>query len=182
MEAISKFDFYVLDFIQKNLRCDFLDVVMVFFTRLGDGGLIWIVLTVAFLISNKYRKLGAAMAIALLLSLFIGNGVLKEFFARQRPFHVNDTALLIEPPSGHSFPSAHTMSSFAAATPIFFFKKKWGAFAYSLASLIAFSRMYLYVHFFTDVFFGAIFGILFGWAGFAAIFRRLKPKRGRRYE
>ena len=174
MDAILKFDFFILDFIQGYMRCGFLDAVMVFFTKLGDNGLIWIVLTLICLITDKYRKLGSAMAIALVLSLLLGNEALKELVARPRPFQLKETALLIAAPPGYSFPSGHTMSSFAAAAAIGLMNKKHAAWAYVLASLIAFSRMYLYVHFFTDVLAGALLGVVFGWAGAAIVSRKLR--------
>jgi len=113
MDAILKFDYFVLDLIQNYMRCGFLDAVFVFFTRLGDGGFIWILLTLICLISEKYRKLGSCLAVSLVLCLLIGNEVLKEVFARQRPFYGTEISLWITPPGGYSFPSGHTMSSFA---------------------------------------------------------------------
>lgn len=179
MDAILKFDFFILDLIQNYMRCGFLDAVMVFFTKLGDNGIIWIALTLACLITDKYRKLGSAMAVALVICLLLGNEVLKEVFARPRPFQINEISLLIAAPSGYSFPSGHTMSSFAAATAIGLTHRKYAKWAYTLAVLIGFSRMYLYVHFFTDVLVGALFGILFGWLGAAIVYRRLKFRRQR---
>lgn len=174
MDAILKFDFFILDLIQNYMRCGFLDAVMMFFTKLGDNGIIWIVLTILCLITDKYRKLGSAMAVALVICLLVGNGVLKELFARQRPFQLNEISLLIAQPSGYSFPSGHTMSSFAAACAIGLTHKKFSKWAYILAGLIAFSRMYLYVHFLTDVLAGVLFGLLFGWIGAAIVYRKLK--------
>lgn len=174
MEAISKFDFFVLDFIQNYMRSGFLDAVMSFFTKIGDNGIIWIVLTLICLITDKYRKLGSAMAVSLVICLLLGNEVLKEVFARQRPYIINEIQLIIAPPGGYSFPSGHTMSSFAAAASIGLTHKKYAKWAYIIAGLIAFSRMYLYVHFLTDVLAGALFGLLFGWIGTAIVYRKLK--------
>ena len=179
MDLISKIDFSVLDFIQNYMRCGFLDAVFVFITKLGDAGFIWIVLTIICLITDKYRKLGSCLAVALVLCLVLGNEVLKEMFARQRPFQISELPLLITAPGGYSFPSGHTMSSFAAATSISLTHKKWGKWAYILAGLIAFSRMYLYVHFLTDVLAGVVFGILFGYLGAAIIYRKLSFRRRR---
>lgn len=174
METLLKFDFYILDLIRDCLSCGFFDRFMVFMTKLGDAGFVWIVLTIAFLISDKYRKVGAAMAISLVLSLFVGNFYLKDIFERPRPFMLKEVSLLIPKPSGYSFPSGHTIASFAAAFPLWLTHKKEGRIALIAAALIGFSRMYLYVHFFTDVLCGAIFGILFGYISAALIYKKLK--------
>ena len=172
MDLVLKLDFYILDLIQNYLRCGFLDAVMVFFTRLGDSGIIWIVLTLICLYTEKYRKLGTAMTFALVIALIFGNELLKELVRRPRPFTYREIELLIPPPSGYSFPSGHTMASFSAATAVCLTHKKWGRWALLLAILISVSRMYLYVHFTTDVIAGALFGVLFGYLGTALIYRK----------
>lgn len=177
MDLIYKIDFFILDFIQKFLKCDFLDAVMVFFTKLGDDGIIWIVITLLCLLSDKYRKTGSALTFALVLCLLLGNEVLKESFMRLRPFQQREIQLLIPAPSGYSFPSGHTMSSFAAAFVFYFTHRKFFKWTVILAGLIAFSRIYLCVHFFTDVFVGVLFGILFGYLGAVIIYRKFKFKR-----
>lgn len=179
MDLVLKFDYFILDLIQNYMRCGFLDAVFVFFTRLGDSGFIWILLTLICLITEKYRKLGSCLAVSLVLCLLIGNEVLKELFARQRPFYGTEISLLITPPGGYSFPSGHTMSSFAAASAIGLTHKRYAKWAYILAGIIAFSRMYLYVHFLTDVLVGVLLGILFGYIGAAIIYRKLSFRRRR---
>lgn len=174
MELILKADFYILDLIQNYLRCGFLDWLMVLFTRLGDSGVIWIVLTLMCLYSDKYRKLGAAMTFALVVALLLGNELLKELVKRPRPFTYTDIELLIPPPHGYSFPSGHTMASFSAATAVCLTQRRLGKWAAVLAVLISVSRMYLYVHFPTDVLCGAIFGVIFGYIGAAIIYRKIK--------
>ena len=101
------------------------------------------------------------MGLALVFSLLIGNIILKPSIARVRPFNINTSIqLLITAPVDFSFPSGHAMSSFAAATVIFCYNKRYGIGALILAGLIAFSRLYLYVHFPSDVIIGTIIGIL----------------------
>lgn len=160
LEAIQNVDQQILDFIQNNMRSEWLDKIMVFFSFLGNGGLIWIVLAVLLLGFRKYRKTGLTMGFALLIGLFVGNLILKNLVARARPCDVQPIVdMLIARPSDYSFPSGHTLSSFECAIVLFCNKKSWGVPALILASLIAFSRMYLYVHYPTDILSGLLIGI-----------------------
>ena len=163
MEVIQNFDFRILDWIQANLRNEVLDVVMPIITSLGNGGAIWIIITAILLIFNKTRNYGYMSVIALILCLLIGNLALKPFIARTRPFDINKVIdIIINKPKDFSFPSGHTMSSFAVATVLFYMDRKIGIIALILAILIGFSRLYLYVHFPSDVIVGMILGILVG--------------------
>ena len=156
----------ILDFIQSNLRSGIMDSVMTFITGLGDSGKIWIACTILLLLIPKTRKAGLAMGIALALEIVCCNVILKPFVARIRPCDVNTAVqLLIERPLDYSFPSGHTASSFAAASALYFGRKKLWIPAAVLAGLIGFSRLYLYVHYPTDVLAGALIGIMMGWLG-----------------
>ena len=161
-------------FLQRGVRMDFsilyalqhlhnavLDRVMVGITSLGNAGWIWIALTAVFLILPKYRKCGVRMAIALILDLILCNLVLKPLAARPRPCWIDEQVkLLVAAPKDYSFPSGHSAASFAAAVSIFVMHKKEGAAALILACLIAFSRLYLFVHFPTDVLAGIAVGFI----------------------
>ena len=161
MEMILNFDNAILDFIQTYMRNGFLDFILPIITKLGNDGILWILIAIAFLISKKYRASGVKLAIALLLCLIIGNITLKPLIARIRPFDINtEIELLITKPTDFSFPSGHTMSSFAAAIVIYNANKRMGIIALILASLIAFSRLYLYVHFPSDVLAGLVIGVI----------------------
>ena len=163
MEQILQFDFGVLQWIAAHLRTDWLTAVMQFITSLGNAGLIWIVLAVVLLFRRKTRPCGIAMLLALLLGLLIGNVWMKNFFARPRPFETfAELTPLIPPPQDYSFPSGHTLSSFAAATVIFCYFRPGGAAALLGAALIGFSRLYLCVHYPTDVLTGMLLGIVIG--------------------
>jgi len=166
----------VLDFIQNNLRSDFLDIIMPIITYLGSGGIIWILAALIFISLKKYRLMGISMIVALILSLLIGNVILKPLIARIRPFEVNTAIeLLIGPPTDYSFPSGHTLSSFAVAIAVFCLNKRFGVIALVFASIIAFSRLYLYVHYPSDVFGGFVIGVSIGFfANF--ITKRLNEK------
>ena len=159
----------ILDWVQTNLRCGFLDGVLPAITRLSDHGEIWIVLAAVLLITKKYRWAGVSVALALVLDLILCNGFLKPLIGRIRPYEVNTTiALLVPPPGDASFPSGHTAASFTAVTALWCAGgvPKWLRWpALALAVVIALSRIYLYVHWPTDVLGGAALGAALGWAG-----------------
>lgn len=156
-------EFVVLDFIQNYLTSAFGDIFMPFVSSLGNGGLIWIFIGVLLLTRKKYRKGGIAVLLGLLVMLVLGDNILKPWIARLRPFQVHPKdSLLILAPSGYSFPSGHTFSSFTAATILLWTDKKIGIPAFILASFIGFSRLYLYVHFPSDVLVGIILGLAVG--------------------
>lgn len=159
---------------------DWLTPVMIFITELGNAGFIWILTGVILLIPEKTRKCGAVMLAALAFSFLTGNLIIKNLVGRERPFIRNGAVpLLIPAPSGFSFPSGHTLSSFTAATVLFLFHKGAGTGAYILAALIAFSRMYLFVHFPTDILAGILLGVLDGALVFLAM-RRAERKVDKR--
>ncbi|WP_343209517.1 phosphatase PAP2 family protein [Anaerolentibacter hominis] len=164
-------------YVIQNLHHPVLDVIMVNLSRLADSGILWICLALVFLYTKKYREYGAAMGTSLFFSFLAGNIILKNLVARSRPCWI-DTGiqLLIANPGDYSFPSGHTSASFAAAMALFLYDKKLGIPALVLASLIGFSRMYLFVHFPTDVLAGAALGIL---SALAAVFLIKGIKRRR---
>ena len=160
LETVYSIDFAILDFIQNTMKCVLLDYLMAFFSSIGSAGIIWIITAIIMICFKKTRATGVMMACALLLGVLIGEVGIKNIVARERPFVVNtDIILNIAQPSGYSFPSGHTCSSFAAATTLFMNNKKIGIVAYIIASLIAFSRLYNYVHFPSDILCGIILGI-----------------------
>ena len=157
MQAI---ELAILDWIRDTLSCGFLDGFFKLVTTLGEVGAIWIVLGLTFLIFRKYRRLGVTVLLGLLFGLVIGNLFLKNVIARERPFMVTEAVrLIIAEPSEYSFPSGHTLSSVIAATCILLRDRRLGIPACILAALIAFSRLYLYVHFPTDILGGALLGV-----------------------
>ncbi len=149
-------------FIQDNIRNPVLDQIMLFITSLGNGGILWIAVTFILLIIKKTRKIGIYCAVALVLQLTLINGLIKNLVGRIRPYEVVDGLnCLIGVQKDPSFPSGHTSSSFAVASVIFMkLPKKFGIPALIMAALIAFSRLYVGVHYPTDVIAGTVFGIL----------------------
>ncbi len=164
MEMLLNLDGNILLWIQDYLRNDFLTPIMIFITSLGNAGIIWILITVLLLFSKKTRKVGILSACALLGSLLINNMILKNLVARVRPYEVvNGLHLLIEKQVDWSFPSGHTGSSFASAVVLYRnLPRKYGVLALILAALIAFSRLYVGVHYPTDVLVAVITGSVIG--------------------
>lgn len=153
----------ILNFIQEHLRSGFGDFIFPLVTYLGSAGLIWIAFAFYKLFIKKDKKEAISMIIALILVLLICLAIIKPVIARPRPFMENTSIkLLISAPKDFSFPSGHTASSFAVVTVMYLYKDKLRSLALVLAILISFSRLYLYVHYPSDVFFGVIFGVLLG--------------------
>ncbi len=171
----ENFDLPILEWIAANLRCAFLDTVMPLITLLGDAGIFWITIAVVMLLLPKYRKIGLSMGAALVIGLLLCNITLKPLVARMRPYDYQLTyfsksiELLIATPHDFSFPSGHTIASFEAATVLLIYNKKLGIPAMVLASLIAFSRLYLYVHYPTDVLASIVLGIGIAFLGTALV-------------
>ena len=155
-----QFDFAILYAIQDHLINPFFTLLMKAFTTMGNGGMIWIILSLGLLCFKKTRKAGLYGLIALTLVAILNNSIIKAIVQRPRPFTYTEISLLISPPGGYSFPSGHTSSSFAAATAIFLQNRNIGIPALILAALIGFSRLYFFVHFPSDVFVGMLEGIL----------------------
>jgi len=162
LETLVNIDGGLLLMIQEYVRTPILDNIMIFITNLGNGGMIWIAATIILLIPKKTRKIGIMSGVALLGSLIINNNILKNIVQRPRPYtRFTDLRILIPTPSEFSFPSGHTSSSFAAAGVFYSnLPKKLGVPAVILAGLIGLSRLYVGVHYPTDVIAGMIMGIL----------------------
>ena len=177
--AIS-FDLPILEWIQANLQSGFLDTVMPIITAFGNGGIFWIACAVLLMFLPKTRRIGFGMAFALTMGLVVCNIILKPGVARIRPYDLQaelgvTIRLLCEAQHDFSFPSGHTIASFEAAVVMLKNSKKLGIPAMILAILISFSRLYLYVHYPTDVLASVILGTLFALIG-DAIAAKVAPK------
>lgn len=175
MSGFEAFEFQLLDGIQAVFGCSAMDAAMIVVTRLG-GGVIWAALGVILLFFRKYRPNGAAILGALTVSALLTEFAIKLLFLRERPFEVNTGfVLVISPPYGTSFPSSHTTISFASAVQLFRINKRSGIIACCFAAIVAFSRLYLYVHFPSDILAGTILGVGIG-IGFSAVFKIVQNK------
>lgn len=145
----------------QTLHTPALDFFFSKLTLLGNGGIFWILCALVLLCTKKYRKCGILFLLSLLACFLPGNVFLKNVVARERPCWVNtNVLLLISNPKDFSFPSGHSMHSFVGALSLWYANKKWGIAAFILAGLIAFSRMYLFVHYPTDVLAGIAIGLI----------------------
>ena len=156
------FEFAFLDWLYQ-FRNPVMNTISIFFDYAGAHGEIWIAFALLLLLFRRTRKAGFAMAVALVLYMAAGHFFLKPLFARPRPCDLNTSiTMLVARPHGHSFPSGHTASAFAAAFALWLQNRKLGVPALVLAAFIAFTRLYLYVHFPTDVLGGLVLGLALG--------------------
>lgn len=148
--------------LQQFMHTPWLDKVMTVFTELNDSGTLVIAVCGILLLSKKYRRVGVRTTFALSLETILVNMVLKPLVARTRPFIVNGAIeVLTRAPKDFSFPSGHTGSMVAVAAVILFcMDKKYKITAIIAALLMAFSRVYVGVHYPTDVFAGIIVGFV----------------------
>lgn len=169
--AVS-FDLPILDWIQANLQSPLMDKIMPIITLFGEDGIFWIAWAVLMLIIPKTRKIGIGMLIALVTGLLVCNVTLKPLVGRIRPYDLQEQMgvtinLLVERLHDFSFPSGHTIASFEASVVLLKNSKKMGIPALIIAILVSFSRLYLYVHYPTDVLVSVVLGTLFAFLGCA---------------
>lgn len=161
MLLLSEIEREILFFIQNHLHNEILDKVMIFITFLGDRGFVWILLSLILILNKKYRYIGILTLISLMLCTIIGEGIIKNIIGRPRPFtDYPSINLLIKPLKSFSFPSGHTASSFAAAGVLIKYFKKYRIIIIVFACVMAFSRLYLFVHYPGDILAGIVLGLL----------------------
>lgn len=178
---LAMLDANILLWLQEYFRQEWMTLFWTFISSLGDGGWFWIVLSVILLIPKRTRGVGIASILALGIGALITNAALKNMFARTRPYEVIDgLILLVERQSDFSFPSGHSCASFAAATVCYkMFPKKYGVPALGLAALIAFSRLYVGVHYPSDVIAGTLIGILAAMAAYKIVEKISEKKKNK---
>ena len=169
----------VLLWIQNVLRGGGLDSFMTAFTHLGDNGAIFLIAAVGLLCFPRTRRAGQVALTALAIGFLCTNVVLKHLVSRPRPWlDVAGLIPLIEEPDPNSFPSGHTCAAFAFASAMLgTLPVRWGkALALGTALAMGFSRLYVGVHYPTDVLTGALIGLLAG-ALAILLWKRLAPQK-----
>lgn len=167
----------VLFFIQRNLHIPILDKIMILATYAGDKGLIWLLIAFLLLINKKTRYIGLMTMLVMILVAIIGEGILKHIFQRPRPYDEFPLVhLLIGKYRSFSFPSGHAASSFAAAYVLSKYLRKLALAFWTVAIMIAFSRIYLFMHYPSDVLAGIILGLICGMVGSYLYEHKIKDK------
>lgn len=158
---ITAIDFRILNLIQRKMRCRTLDFIMPKISMAGNFGIVWILSAVLFMASKNYEDVGEKIIYGLSMGVIFGNLLLKHIFSRPRPFQVDKTKeLIIKAPQDYSFPSGHTLASVISACVLINTNVLFGTIAIILCLLILFSRMYLFVHYPSDIAGGIILGII----------------------
>lgn len=183
MEHIISLDFGILNWIAEHVQSDSLDQVMPRISFLGNSGMIFILISVLLLCVPKERSKGVQMLLALVFSLIFCNLLLKNLVTRVRPFDmVGGIELLVQAPQDYSFPSGHTSAAFAAATVMVLNRSRLRGLFLVFALLMGFSRLYLYVHFPSDVLGGMLTGMVSGYLAtqcYQLIARAREEREGR---
>lgn len=160
LEFINRIDEIIITFIEKNMHCTWMDTIIPVITSLG-GFIIWFIIAIIFMFFKRYRKYGIVILITVGVCALLGDVFIKHIVRRIRPCYVYENLnMLVQMPSTYSFPSGHSMKSFASAVIVSKADKKFMIPSFIVAFATAFSRVYLYVHYFSDVFVGSILGII----------------------
>lgn len=160
-KRINKFDDYILVVIKKHVHNRYLDIIMPIATIMGNLGIIWIAIAIALILDKPYREVGNSLLLTLIIATIVGEGIVKHIVRRVRPCNKKSNVSILKlKPISYSFPSGHTLSSFAAAEMLSMYFTQYKLIFIAMALLIALSRLYLYVHYPTDVIAGIIIGVL----------------------
>ncbi len=161
-------DEWILLFIQDYLRFDILTPFFVFLTELGDNGALWLFIIFLLLLIPRTRRIGVLAGISFLVCVGIAE-IIKLTAMRPRPFlDIAELTILVNPPESYSFPSIHTVSSFSVAWILLWEGKgNWRLHFFTLAMLMAYSRLYVGVHYPSDV----LAGYLIAYGGSFIVWR-----------
>jgi undecaprenyl-diphosphatase len=158
ISSINNWDQNIINYIYNNLRNPFFDEIMKFITIVGNGGAIWFIICLLLIISKKYRKVGVVALIVLAFNAILGEFFLKNLIGRVRPYAALDLKIMIKELGSFSMPSVHTLCSFSVAFVVLFLVRDWRIYVpiLVLAILISISRVYLCVHYPTDILLGVV--------------------------
>ncbi len=175
MDWIIALDRSIIFAVQDTVVTPWLTPFMEMVSFIGEYGFVWIIIGLGLCYTKKYRRTGMALLLGLIIMMLLGNIVIKNLVMRARPcVDYIGVSVLAVPPDTYSFPSGHSFSSFTAAAIITTAHKKlWSVLAFGLAFIIAFSRIYLFVHYPSDVFAGLVFGLLLGFVSWKIINMRV---------
>ncbi|MDD4245355.1 MAG: phosphatase PAP2 family protein [Candidatus Methanomethylophilaceae archaeon] len=171
-------DLEILIWIQENIRSEAGDALMIFVTHTADLSAVWVLIALILMLDKRTRRAGFLVLVAIALCHVLNDMVLKEVLGRPRPFLAGTGYLPLVNASGYSMPSGHASGSFAAATVMMLYSRKAGAMAILYASLVAFTRLYAFAHYPSDVIAGAVLGIACAVSVFL-IAERICPAEGR---
>ena len=158
-EIIQNIDANLMLFIQNNLRSEFLNPIMIFFTTIGNTGAVWLIFGAVLMITKKYRKIGLCVILSVSLCYVFNDMIIEQIVQRPRQFlSIEGLNTLVSKPSSFSFPSGHACAGFASSYTLTKMFGQRGAAAYILAVIIAFSRPYVGVHYVSDILVGAVVG------------------------
>ncbi len=161
-QAIQDIDFYILDFLQTMARSPFWDKFLAFFTSLGDP-FMFVCYAALLLAISKTRRDGLMVSGGMLTGLLVGELLIKNLVRRARPCWLHpEVELLVKNPKDYSFPSGHTMTMTILCIILIYNHPK---LAYGLIPawlLLVYSRMYLYLHFPSDILAGIALGVVIG--------------------
>ncbi|MCX7940923.1 MAG: phosphatase PAP2 family protein [Endomicrobia bacterium] len=173
LEFLKLLDINLFYFINHGIKNDFFDFLMPFVTDVRNFYIVFLILWLLMVFSSKYkvRVAGWTIIVAVTLSDILSSKILKHIFLRQRPYEVLSDVYKLVSSGGPSFPSSHAVNSFTAATLIMLFFRNpfYTIIAYVVAFMSAFSRIYVGVHYPSDVIFGAILGIILGYLIFKIV-------------
>lgn len=178
MPLVQHLDTAILFYFQNHIRCDVLNIVMIFFSSMGTNGYIWLAAAAAMLLTKKYRFAGVALLVCFTLAWFVNDGVVKHLVQRQRPYlTLQELEVLVPRRNDFSFTSGHTSTAFAAAYAITRANGRRWAWVYAISAMIAVSRIYVGMHYPTDVLGGMLVGTLTAAVAYLLLSHFIHPLR-----
>lgn len=160
MDMMMDWEAEVLFWIRDNLTCGFMDFLMSAVSLLLTANILWFVVALALIYKKNTRRVGTILLLALIISIILCNGIMKPCFERVRPYVEYGVPIIIPENGGYSFPSGHTTSVTVITTILLKYYRKWGYAMMVFAVMVMFSRMYLFVHYPTDILGGIAVGIV----------------------